>query len=64
MIQFKPNKLKAYNKIVQIIDSCKTPSHLCGAYNMIISFSIVFNDTELIKDFYSLYYIKESIIKV
>tara|TARA_B110000908_G_C10255535_1_gene455194 strand:+ start:2976 stop:3173 length:198 start_codon:yes stop_codon:yes gene_type:complete len=63
MIQFRPNKLKAYNKIVLIIDSCKTASQLSGAYNMIVTFSKVFSDDSMIDDFLSLYYIKEAIIK-
>tara|TARA_R110002096_G_scaffold158829_3_gene324345 strand:+ start:3829 stop:4038 length:210 start_codon:yes stop_codon:yes gene_type:complete len=53
-IIFKPNKLDAYNKIVEVIESCKIEEHLDGAKNMIYTFSKVFNNTqenkELIKD--------------
>jgi hypothetical protein len=65
-IIFKPNKLKAYNKIVKVIESCKTEEHIQGAKNMIYTFSKVFNTTEenkqLIKDLYTQLFIKKTII--
>ena len=65
-ITFKPDILVAYNKIVEVIESCKTEEHLDGASKMIYTFSKVFNITEenkeLIKDLYTHLSIKKMII--
>jgi len=65
-IIFKPNKLTAYNKIVKVIESCKTEEHLEGARKMVYTFSKVFNTTkenkQLIEDLYTQLFIKKTII--
>ena len=65
-ITFRPDKLVAYNKIVKVIESCKTKEHVNGANKMIYTFSKVFNVTqenkELIKDLYTHLSIKKMII--
>ena len=65
-IIFKPNKLVAYNKIVKVIDSCKTKEHIQGAKNMVYTFSKVFNTTQenkdLIEDLYTQLFVKKMII--
>ena len=65
-ITFKPNKLVAYNKIVKVIDSCKTEEHIQGAKNMVYTFSKVFNNTQdnkdLIEDLYTHLFVKKMII--
>mgnify|MGYP003645159526 FL=1 len=65
-IEFKPDKLEAYVKIMKVIDSCKTKQQLIGASNMVKAFERVFNDTEsnkdMIKDLYSSLSIKHTIL--
>ena len=65
-ITFKPDRLVAYNKIVEVIESCKTEEHFNCANKMIHNFSNVFDTTienkELIKDLQSHLSIKKMII--
>jgi hypothetical protein len=66
MIEFKPDKLGAYVKIMKVIDSCKTKEQLIGAGNMVKAFERVFNDTglnkDMTKDLYSSLSIKHAIL--
>jgi len=66
MIQFKPDKYSAYNKIMKVIDSCETIEHINIANNMVITFEKVFNITienkEMIKDLQIYINIKRAIL--
>tara|TARA_B100001250_G_C19735772_1_gene760690 strand:- start:961 stop:1170 length:210 start_codon:yes stop_codon:yes gene_type:complete len=65
-ITFKPNKIVAYNKIVKVIDSCKTNEHIQGAKNMVYTFSKMFDKTQenkdLSEDLYTQLFVKKMII--
>tara|TARA_B100000287_G_C20476840_1_gene719513 strand:- start:161 stop:367 length:207 start_codon:yes stop_codon:yes gene_type:complete len=67
MIKFTPDKYIAYEKIMKVIDSCKTKDHLDAAKNMVITFEKQFNITiknkEMIRDLYSHLHIKRAILK-
>jgi len=67
MIEFKPDKYIAYEKIMKVIDSCETKDHLSAANNMVITFEKQFNITiknkEMIRDLYSYLHIKRAILK-
>ena len=41
----KPNKTKAYNRIIKVIDSCVTMEHFTFTENMIDSFNKLFGMT-------------------
>jgi hypothetical protein len=66
MIEFKPDKYAAYEKIMKVIASCKTKEHLKGAVHMVTMFENTFNQTiknkEMIKDLYSHLSIKKAIL--
>ena len=74
MIEFKPDKYVAYEKIMKVIDSCETIDHLDGAKNMVRTFentlpntlltsnNTYHSDNMIIKDLYSHLHIKRAIL--
>ena len=74
MIEFKPERSVAYEKIMRVIDSCETIDHLDGAKNMVRTFEKTLPNTLLtsnntyhhnnmiIRDLYSYLNIKKAIL--